>query len=98
MIKKLKQAEISIGCILVCIYFISLPLTIVLNEHNTSFLKALTIPIAAYLLIEMVFYRGKIRFNSVHLFSALFLLSVLATLFANHSYDSFYMLEGILKR
>lgn len=97
MTDKFKKLDISLGCILTCIYFIALPLTITTNSGGSSFLKVLTIPIAAYLLASMVFYKGKIEFNSVHLFSGLYLITALVTLFVDHGDVSMTLVRGYIE-
>ena len=85
MISKLKKADIGIACILACIYFLALPLTITTNSSGNSFLKILTIPVAGYFAASCFFYRKKLELNIVHLFSFLFLITVVMTLFADNS-------------
>lgn len=97
MIEKIKKADIGLGCVLSCIYFIALPLTITINSAGSSFLKILTIPIAGYLAVSLIFYKGKAELNTVHLFSALFLISVVITLFADNSSASLMYVRGYIE-
>lgn len=94
MIEKLKKLDVGFGCILTCLYFAALPLTITRNSAGSSFLKVLTIPIAGYLLVSMVFYKGKLKLNSVHFFSMLFLMSTVVTLFVDRSAESVAYVRG----
>lgn len=97
MIDKLKKIDIGLSCILSCLYFIALPLTIITNAAGSSFLKILTIPIAGYLAISLIFYKGKIELNIIHFFSALFLISVVITLFADSSNASLMYVRGYIE-
>lgn len=97
MKEKLKKADIGLGCIITCLYFAALPLTIVTNAAGNSFLRILTIPIAGYLAISLIFYKGKAELNSVHFFSALFLISVVSTLFVDHSDTALSYVRGYIE-
>lgn len=94
---KFKKTDISLICILVCLYFAALPLTITTDSAGNSFLKILTIPIAAYLAVSLIFYKGKIELNSVHFFSALFLISTVTTLFADNSSNAVMYVRGYIE-
>ena len=95
--EKLKKADIGLGCIFACLYFAALPLTIATDAAGNSFLRILTIPIAGYLAISLIFYKGKIELNLVHLFSTLFLISVVLTLFVDHSNTSLLYVRGYIE-
>lgn len=69
LINKLKNADIGIACILACLYFLALPLTITLNSSGSSFLKVVTLPIAGYFAVSIFFYGKELELNSVHLCS-----------------------------
>lgn len=97
MTDKLKKLDIGLGCILACLYFIALPLTITTNSAGNSFLKILTIPIAGYLAVSLIFYKGKIELNIVHFFSALFLISTIITLFVDNSSVSVMFVRGYIE-
>ncbi|MGN0179207.1 MAG: O-antigen ligase family protein [Monoglobaceae bacterium] len=97
MTDKFKKLDIGLGCILTCLYFIALPLTISTNSAGNSFLKILTIPIAGYLAVSLIFYKGKIEFNIVHFFSALYLISVVTTLFVDNSSTSVMYVRGYIE-
>ena len=85
LINSLKKADIGLSCILVCAYFLALPLTITINAAGNSFLKLLTIPIAGYFAVSWFFYREKLELNIVHLLSFVYLITVVMTLFADRS-------------
>lgn len=85
LINSLKKADIGLSCILVCAYFLALPLTITINAAGNSFLKLLTIPIAGYFAVSWFFYREKLELNIVHLLSFAYLITVVMTLFADRS-------------
>lgn len=97
MKEKLKKIDIELGCVLTCLYFIALPLTITTNAAGNSFLKILTIPIAGYLAISLIFYKWKIELNIIHFFCALFLVSVVITLFADNSIASLIYVRGYIE-
>lgn len=97
MKEKLKKADIGLGCVLACLYFAALPLTIATDAAGNSFLRILTIPIAGYLAISLIFYKGKAELNIVHFFSALFLISVVSTLFVDHSNTSLMYVRGYIE-
>ena len=94
---KFKKTDIGLDCVLACLYFIALPLTITTNSAGSSFLKILTIPIAGYLAASLIFYKGKIEFNVIHFFSSLFLISVIITLFADNSSASLMYVRGYIE-
>ncbi len=89
--------DVGLACILACLYFMALPLTIATNEAGSSFLRLITIPIAAFFLAALFFYREKLELNSVHLFLALFLLSCVATLYADSSSVAVMYVRGYIE-
>ena len=86
--------RISLHCLLACAYFLMLPLTITTNSFGSSFLKLAAVPIGAYFLISIVFYKQELRINMVHITMALFTLATLVTLFVDSSADSLFMISG----
>ena len=97
LISKLKNFDVGLSCILACIYFTALPLTITINASGNSFLKLLTIPIAGYLAASLIFYKGKLKLNIIHFFSVVFLISVVMTLFADNSSTSVQYVLGYIQ-
>ncbi len=97
MISKLKKADIGIACILACIYFLALPLTITINSSGNSFLKIITLPIAGYFAVSIFFYRKELELNIIHLCSFLYLITVIITLFADHSALSVQYVRGYIE-
>ena len=97
LISKLKNFDVGLSCILACIYFTALPLTITINAAGNSFLKLLTIPIAGYLAASLIFYKGKLELNIIHFFSVVFLISVVMTLFADNSSTSVQYVLGYIQ-
>ena len=79
------EEKIGINCILASIYFVALPLTITINSSGDSLLKLLTLPIAGFMLVSLFFYKDKLEINFVHGFFAVYILSVITTLFADRS-------------
>ena len=94
LIKVLKSADVGLSCILACVYFLALPLTITINAAGNSFLKLLTIPIAGYFAVSWFFYRKKLELNIIHLLSFLYLITVVMTLFADRSPVSLQYVRG----
>ena len=94
LINSLKKADIGLSCILACAYFLALPLTITINAAGNSFLKLLTIPIAGYFAVSWFFYREKFELNIIHLFSFLYLITVVMTLFADSSSFALQYVRG----
>lgn len=94
MIEKIKKTEIGPYAVLMCIYFLALPLTITVNESGSSFLRLLTIPIAGLSVIGLIFYKGKIELNSIHLFAGLFLISTVTTVFVDNSAVALNFVRG----
>lgn len=97
MIKRLKNLDIGIPCILASIYFFALPLTITINAAGNSFLKLLTIPIAICLVVSLFLYKDKLELNIIHLISIPFLISVVITLFADHNIESLQYVRGYIE-
>ena len=97
MINKLKKADIGIACVLACVYFLALPLTITINFSGSSFLKVVTLPIAGYFAVSIFFYRKKLELNIVHLCSFLYLITVVITLFADNSMLAIQYVRGYIE-
>lgn len=74
--EKLKSFDIGIACLLGCLYFLAVPLTITVNDSGNSMLKLLTLPIGGYLAVSLFFYRKSIELNLVHLGAFLYLLTI----------------------
>lgn len=83
--EKLKSFDIGIACLLGCLYFLAVPLTITVNDSGNSMLKLLTLPIGGYFAVSLFFYRKKIELNLVHLGAFLYLLTIVATLYVDGS-------------
>ncbi len=79
------KEKIGIHCLLAALYFLALPLTITINSAGDSFLKIITLPIAAFLLVTLFFYKGSLELNFVHGFFVVYILSVVVTLFADNT-------------
>ena len=90
LINSLKKADIGLSCILACAYFLALPLTITIDSSGNSFLKLLTIPIAGYFAVSWFFYREKFELNIIHLFSFLYLITVV-----NSAYRKLHFLRMV---
>ena len=92
-----EKEPMGIHCILAMIYFLAVPLTITVNSAGDSFLKLLTLPIGAFFLVTLFFYKDKLELNSVHTFLALFIISVVATLFVDGSAVSVDYVMGYIQ-
>ena len=88
---------VGLPCILACLYFMALPLTIATNSSGSSFLRLITIPIAAFFLASFLFYRESLELNSVHLFLALFLINCVITLYADSSSVAVQYVRGYIE-
>lgn len=86
--QKIENRQISLHCILACLYFLLLPTTIAVNSAGNSILKLATIPIGGFFLISLFFSNRKLQINGVHLALLLYTLSVISTLFVNPSSDA----------
>ncbi len=68
------MSDISIDCVMVCIYLVCLPFTIVLTPFG-SVLKVITMPLIAVLMYKLLFGEcKKLQLNSVHLSYTLYML------------------------
>ena len=83
MIQKIKSKQISMHCIMACIYFLLLPTTIAVVSVGNSILKVATVPIALYFLVTIVISGRKLQINGVHLALLVFTLTTIFTLFLN---------------
>lgn len=97
MINKLRKIDIGIACILACLYFLALPLTITLNSSGSSFLKVVTLPIAGYFAVSIFFYRKELELNIIHLCSLLYLMTVVTTLFVDNSALAVQYVRGYIE-
>lgn len=83
MIKKIKDflSNISIDAVVTCIYFLSLPFTVVTTPFG-SLLKLITFPVAGVLGYKLFFGKRKeLSFNSIHLVYSLYIVYVVGGLF-----------------
>ncbi len=95
MSDKLNKAPIGLHCILAAIYFMALPLTIPVNESGTaSYLKYLAIPIAAYYVCTIPFYKKDFHINTVHIALSFYTLTTIFCLFVDDSYESVLITGG----
>ncbi|MDD4690189.1 MAG: O-antigen ligase family protein [Eubacteriales bacterium] len=81
--QKLKKyiSYISIDCVMACIYFLSLPFTVVTTPFG-SLMKIITMPVTAVLLYKLIFGKTKpLAFNSVHLVYSVYVLYTVCGLF-----------------
>ena len=83
MIQEIKSKQISMHCIMACIYFLLLPTTIAVNSAGNSILKLATIPIGLYFLATIIISNRKLQINGVHLALLVFTLTTVSTLFVN---------------
>lgn len=81
--QKLENRQISLHCILSCLYFLLLPTTIAVDSAGNSILKLATIPIGLYFLVSLVLSNRKLQINGVHLALLFYTLTIVATLFCD---------------
>ena len=79
--QRVEKRQISVHCIMACLYFLLLPTTIAVDSAGNSILKLATIPIAGYFLVTLILSNRKLQINSVQLALLLYTLSVVGTLF-----------------
>ena len=94
--QKLPKQQISVHCVLACLYFLLLPTTIAINSAGNSILKLATIPIGAYFLLTIFLSNKKLQINGVHLALLLFTLSAVASLFCDNSSESMDFVMGYI--
>ncbi len=97
MLQAGRRERIGIHSILAAVYFIALPLTITVNSAGDSFLKILTIPIAAFMLGTLIFYKEPLELNIVQGLFVVYILSVMTTLFADRSSESMEFVVGYIQ-
>lgn len=91
-----KRQQISVHCILSCLYFLLLPTTIAVNSAGNSILKLATIPIGLYFLITLFFSNRILQINCVHLALVLYTLLIVVTLFFDADKNSVDTVIGYL--
>ncbi|MCR4693663.1 MAG: O-antigen ligase family protein, partial [Firmicutes bacterium] len=60
-----KKEKISFDCLMACVYFICLPLTVITTPFG-SMLKIVTIPVVAILSVRLIMGKSNICFNYIH--------------------------------
>lgn len=79
--------DVSFECLVVCLYLLCLPFTIVSTPFG-SLLKVVSLPVIAVLAYKLLFGKAKlISFNSVHLTYTLYMLYSIAGLILLHTPD-----------
>lgn len=78
-----EKNKISVHCILASLYFLLLPLTISVNSAGTSFLKLATIPISAFFLVSLFFYKKDFQVNIVHIALCIYTVVTVLTMFVS---------------
>lgn len=94
--QKLPKRQISLHCILSCLYFLLLPTTIAVNSAGNSILKLATIPIGLFFLITLILSNRKLQINGVHLALLLYTLSTVTTLFCDSDTTSTDFVVGYI--
>lgn len=72
-----KQDKISLDCIMACLYFVCLPLTVITTPFG-SMLKLVTIPTVAVLSLRLLMGKSRLSFNYIHF---VYIIYVLYTVF-----------------
>ena len=80
---EIKKDPISIDCIMACLYFACLPLTIVSTPFG-SVLKLVTMPTVAILSVRLILGKSKLVFNYLHLSYFLYILYTVSLLVVYH--------------
>lgn len=94
--QKPETQQISVHCILACLYFLLLPTTIAVTSPSNSILKLATVPIGLYFLITLLLSNRKLHINNVHLALLLFTLLIASTLFVAADTISIYHVTGYI--
>ena len=94
--QRVEKRQISLHCILACLYFLLLPTTIAVNSAGNSILKLATIPIGLFFLITLILSNRKLQINGVHLALLLYTLSAISTLFVHASDTSMDYVIGYI--
>ena len=81
--EEIKKNKISIDCIMACLYFVCLPLTVVSTPFG-SVLKLITMPTVAVLSVRLLMGKSRLVFNYVHLSYFLYILYTVLLLMVYH--------------
>ena len=81
--EELKKDKISIDCIMACLYFACLPLTVVSTPFG-SVLKLVTMPTVAVLSVRLILGKSQLVFNYLHLSYFLYILYTVTLLVVYH--------------
>ena len=81
---ELKKDKISLDCIMACLYFVCLPLTVITTPLG-SMLKVVTMPTVALLSVRLLMGKSRLTFNYIH---TAYILYVLYTVFQLLFYQS----------
>ena len=94
MQKLSRLIPVRLHCLLACIYFLMLPLTIAVNGTGASFLKLVSIPIGGYFLAWILLSGQKLRINMIHLLLFLYTIDLFTSMFTKPSSDMAAVLFG----
>ncbi|MBR0303864.1 MAG: O-antigen ligase family protein [Clostridia bacterium] len=73
------KEKISLDCIMACLYFVCLPLTVITTPFG-SMLKVVTIPTVAVLSIRLLMGKSRLSFNYIHVAYTLYVLYTVSQL------------------
>lgn len=89
-----RRIPVRLHCLLACVYFLMLPLTIAVNSSGASFLKLVSIPVGGYFLAWILLFRQKLKINVIHLLLFLYTIDLFTTMFTKPSANMVVVLFG----
>lgn len=89
-----RRNTIRLRCLLACLYFLMLPLTIAVNSSGASFLKLVSIPIGGYFLVLILTSGQPLKINLIHLLLLLYTIDLFTSMLARPSADMLWVLFG----
>lgn len=81
-------------CVLACIYFLLLPLTIATNASGDSLLKIMTVPIGLYFVWYIITYPSRLQINLIHLLLAAYTVSTTIAVLVRPVWDTVSFMIG----
>lgn len=94
MQKLSRLIPVRLHCLLACVYFLMLPLSIAVNGSGASFLKLMSIPIGGYFLVCILLSGQKLKINVIHLLLFLYTIDLFTSMFTKPSSDMAMVLFG----
>ena len=85
---------IRLRCLLACLYFLMLPLTIAVNGSGASFLKLVSIPIGGFFLALILTSGRPLKINLIHLLLLVYTIDLFTSMLVRPSADMLWVLFG----